>query len=119
MTQALHDVGNALTRELQGTHGVNLAHPLLRRLLPQLYADPRQQTRTLAALLSTIATHRADPEPVTLEGSIVTVAGATDITGGRDKISFDLSIAFAVQAEIVDHELPSANTRNGAGIQPD
>lgn len=85
----LHDVGNALTRELQGTHGVILAQPLLRHLLPELYTDPRQQTCILAAVLSAIVTHRADPEPVTLEGSIVAVADATDITGGRGKISFD------------------------------
>lgn len=85
----LHDVGNALTRARQETHGVLLAQPLLRRLLSQLYPDLCQQTQMLAITLSTIATHRADPEPVTLEGSVVTVADATDITGGRGKISFD------------------------------
>jgi len=84
----LHDVGNALTRENQGTHGVIMAQPLLRRLLPELYSDPQQRTRILAAILSTIATHGTHPEPVTLEGSIVAVADATDITGGRGKISF-------------------------------
>lgn len=85
----LHDVGNALTRANQESNGVILAQPLLRRMLPELYPNPRQRTQILAAILSTIATHRAEPEPVTLEGSIVTVADATDITGGRGKISFD------------------------------
>lgn len=85
----LHDVGNALTRAHQEANGVMLAQPVLRRLLPELYPEPRQRTQILAAILSTIATHRADPEPMTLEGSVVTVADATDITGGRGKIAFD------------------------------
>lgn len=85
----LHDVGNALTRDRQEVNGVLLAQPLLRRLLPELYPDRRQRTQMLAAMLSAIATHRAEPEPVTLEGSVVTVADATDITSGRGKISFE------------------------------
>lgn len=84
----LHDVGNALTRENQGVNGIIMAQPLLRRLLPEVYSDPRQRTRILAAVLSTIATHGTHPEPVTLEGSVVAVADATDITSGRGKISF-------------------------------
>lgn len=84
----LHDVGNALTRENQGVNGVIMAQPLLRRLLPALYDEPRQQARILAAILSTIATHGTQPEPVTLEGSIVAVADATDISRGRSRIPF-------------------------------
>lgn len=84
----LHDVGNALTRGHQSLYGVILAQPLLRRVLPQVYDDPGQRTRVLAAILSTIATHGTDPAPVTLEGSIVAVADATDITSGRGRISF-------------------------------
>lgn len=88
MAGLLHDVGNALHRDSQASNGVVLAQPILRRLLPQVYEDPRQAALLQTAVLSAIATHRTDPTPLTLEGSVVAVADATDMTSGRGKIAF-------------------------------
>lgn len=80
----LHDLGNLVSHEGHAAHGVALAQPLLTRLLPLVYGEDEVKKAIVGSLvLSAIATHECAPAPVTLEGGIVAVADAADMTSGR------------------------------------
>lgn len=93
----LHDVGNQVARDGHEAYSVMLAQPVLARHLPDLYPDPAQRQALSRArrgvltgfILSAIASHDCTPAPVTLEGAIVAVADAADMTQGRGQVAFD------------------------------
>lgn len=87
----LHDIGNQIHRHGHEAFSVALAQPILERHLSQLYADdPIKLQALIGFTLSTIACHDCDPAPLTMEGAVVAVADATDMTKGRGRIAFDL-----------------------------
>jgi metal-dependent HD superfamily phosphatase/phosphodiesterase len=87
----LHDIGNQIHRSGHEAFSVALAQPILERHLGEIYsADPVKLQALIGFTLSTIACHDCDPAPLTMEGAVVAVADATDMTKGRGRMAFDL-----------------------------
>ncbi len=87
----LHDIGNQIHRAGHEAFSVALAQPVLERHLLPIYADdPIRLQAVLGFALSAIACHDCDSAPLTMEGAVVAVADATDMTKGRGRIAFDL-----------------------------
>ncbi len=87
----LHDIGNQIQRIGHEAYSVALAQPILERHFGPVYADePIKLQALLGFTLSTIACHDCDPPPLTMEGAVVAVADATDMTKGRGRMAFDL-----------------------------
>jgi uncharacterized protein len=85
----LHDVGNSVVRENHELYSVVLAQPILARFLSSIYPDSVQAQVLTGFILSAIASHDCSPIPLTLEGTIVAVADAADMTQGRGQVAFD------------------------------
>jgi metal-dependent HD superfamily phosphatase/phosphodiesterase len=87
----LHDIGNQIHRAGHEAFSVALAQPILERHFTPVYGDdPAKMQALLGFTLSAIAGHDCDPAPLTMEGAVVAVADATDMTKGRGRIAFDL-----------------------------
>ena len=87
----LHDIGNQIHRVGHEAFSVALAQPILERHFAPVYGDdPIKLQALLGFTLSAIACHDCDPAPLTMEGAVVAVADATDMTKGRGRIAFDL-----------------------------
>jgi uncharacterized protein len=87
----LHDIGNLIHRAGHEAFGVALAQPILERHFAAIYgADPIKLQALLGFTLSAIACHDCDPPPLTMEGAVVAVADATDMTKGRGRMAFNL-----------------------------
>ncbi|MCZ7574300.1 MAG: YHS domain-containing protein [Ardenticatenaceae bacterium] len=85
----LHDVGNLVARDDHQVYSVMLAERVLARRLADLSFNPAQAQILNGFILSAIASHDCTPTPVTLEGAIVAVADAADMTRGRGQVAFD------------------------------
>lgn len=87
----LHDIGNQIHRVNHEAYSVALAQPVLERHFSPIYGDDPEKLQALIGFtLSAIACHDCDPAPLTMEGAVVAVADATDMTKGRGRIAFDL-----------------------------
>ena len=87
----LHDIGNRIHRAGHEAFSVALAQPILERHFAPAYGDdPTKMQALLGFTLSAIACHDCNPAPLTMEGAVVAVADATDMTKGRGRIAFDL-----------------------------
>jgi len=86
----LHDIGNQVHRVHHEAFGVNLAVPILNRVLTEVYEDAAQRVRLRALMLHSIFSHDLDPEPLTIEAGVTAVADGTDITKGRGRKAFAL-----------------------------
>jgi hypothetical protein len=85
----LHDIGNQIARDRHEVYSVLLAQRVLARILPGIYTNSTQCQILTGFILSAIACHDCSPAPVTLEGAIVAVADAADMTQGRGQVAFD------------------------------
>ncbi|NLW75705.1 MAG: HD domain-containing protein [Methanomicrobiales archaeon] len=88
-----HDIGNAIHRDDHLSHSMMLAQPILDNILPVIYPDPKTSLLIRTFILSAIHSHHGDPKPLTIEGSIISVADACDMTKGRAYHSTDISTA--------------------------
>ncbi len=86
----LHDIGNEIHRVNHEAFGLTLAQPIVERHFASIFTDPEQLQTMIGFTLSTIACHDCNPPPLTMEGAVVAVADATDITKGRGRVAFDL-----------------------------
>jgi metal-dependent HD superfamily phosphatase/phosphodiesterase len=86
----LHDIGNQVHRERHALSSAYLAVPILDRLMPQVYPDTEQRIELRGFILHAIHCHGTEPEPLTVEGGLVAVSDATDMTKGRGRMAFDL-----------------------------
>jgi metal-dependent HD superfamily phosphatase/phosphodiesterase len=86
----LHDIGNQIHRTNHEAFGFALAQPILERHFAPIYPDLDQLQTMIGFTLSTIACHDCNPPPLTMEGAVVAVADATDMTKGRGRVAFDL-----------------------------
>jgi len=86
----LHDVGNAIHRELHHVHGCVISAPILDRILPGLYhgQDPSKVIRMKEEILHTIFSHDEDVPSLTIEAGLVGVADGTDMAEGRARIPY-------------------------------
>ncbi len=87
-----HDIGNAIHRTDHLSHSMMLAQPILDTVLPVIYPDPHQALLVKTFILSAIHSHHGDPKPLTIEGSIISIADASDMTKGRAQ-STDITTA--------------------------
>ena len=86
----LHDIGNQIHRAAHEQHGVNLALPIVNRLLEPLYPDAFKRAKIRSFILGCINCHDLNPPPLTIEGGVTAVADGTDITKGRGRKAFAL-----------------------------
>jgi metal-dependent HD superfamily phosphatase/phosphodiesterase len=86
----LHDIGNQAGRFGHEALSVNLAMPILDRILDPIYPKADKRTRIKACIAHAILSHDLAPPPVTLEAAIVAVGDGADLTKGRGRIAFDL-----------------------------
>ncbi len=86
----LHDIGNQIHRVSHEEHGVNLARPIVDRILAPIYPDLFKRTKIRSFILGCINCHDLNPPPLTIEGGITAVADGTDITKGRGRKAFAL-----------------------------
>lgn len=86
----LHDIGNQIHRSNHEAFSLVLSQPILERHFASLYPDPEQLQTMIGFTLSAIACHDCNPPPLTMEGAVVAVADATDMTKGRGRVAFDL-----------------------------
>lgn len=86
----LHDIGNQVHRVDHEHVGVDLALPLLTRLMPEVYPDTEKRIQIRAFILHAILSHDFNPPPLTFEAALVSIADGTDITKGRGRKAFDL-----------------------------
>ena len=93
MSSLCHDIGNSIHRSDHLYHSINLALPILDKILPQIYNDPSVSMQIRLFILSSINSHHGDPAPLTIEGSIVSIADASDMTKGRAFHSRDMTKA--------------------------
>ena len=90
LSTMLHDIGNQVHRAGHEAHGVQLARPILDRILEPLYPDAFKRTKIRAFILHGIDCHDLNPPPLTIEGGITAVADGSDITKGRGRKAFAL-----------------------------
>ncbi len=115
----LHDVGNQIARANHEVYSVMLAQPLLANWFAQLYDDPAQRQILMGFVLSAIASHDCTPAPVILEGAIVAVADAADMTKGRGRVVFDQGKVdiHAISAMAIDQVTIQPGTQTSAHIE--
>jgi metal-dependent HD superfamily phosphatase/phosphodiesterase len=85
----LHDIGDAVSRDMHYYHGVCLASEPLRRLLERYYTGKRLHVMR-AAILEGIFTHDEEVECTSIEGGCVTIGDGTDMEHGRARIPYIL-----------------------------
>lgn len=86
----LHDIGNAVHRDLHEIFSVMYANALLNRLLADIYSDESRRTEVISQILHALYAHDKGENALTMEAAIVVVADGADITKGRGRLSFDL-----------------------------
>lgn len=86
----LHDIGNQVHRAGHEMHGVNLALPILDRIMTPLYTDTFKRIKVRSFILGAINCHDLNPPPLTIEAGITAVADGTDITKGRGRKAFKM-----------------------------
>lgn len=119
LSTMLHDIGNQIHRVAHEAHGVNLAQPIVDRILAELYPDPFQRTKLRSFILSSINCHDLNPAPLTIEGGITAVADGTDITKGRGRKAFALGSVdiHSISALAVDQVVIARGQRRPVHIE--
>ena len=84
----LHDIGNAVHRELHHLHGCYIGAEILDRILPILYEDLELRTQVRQEVLHCIFSHDEAIRCLSLEAGVVKVADGTDMAGGRARIPY-------------------------------
>lgn len=108
----LHDIGNQVHRAGHEAHGVNLAIPILDRIMTPLYADAFKRIKVRSFILGAINCHDLNPPPLTIEAGITAVADGTDITKGRGRKAFRMGSVdiHSISALAVDQVVIEAGT---------
>jgi metal-dependent HD superfamily phosphatase/phosphodiesterase len=88
----LHDLGMGLGRQDHEFHSCYLAHPIIDRILLQVYAGDWRRRVTIRNLaLEGIACHMGNRDVSSLEAGVVQVADGCDMTKGRSRIPIALN----------------------------
>ena len=86
----LHDVGMVVGRTNHDEFSVVLTIPVLDRILKKVYPkDTRKQVHIRNHVIHAIYCHDKAAQPMTVEGGVVGVADALDMTKGRARIPFE------------------------------
>ncbi len=85
----LHDLGNAVHRDVHYLHTLVLCENFLDSALYELYGGERRRlARLKAATLEAIYTHDEEVEAISVEGGSVKVGDGTDMACGRARVPF-------------------------------
>ncbi len=90
LTSILHDVGMSIHRTGHEEFSLFLVNNLLREMLTFLPTATR--TIIISEVLHGIISHRSDGSPLTIEGGIVRVADALDMSEGRSRLPYQKGI---------------------------
>jgi len=125
----LHDIGNAVHRELHHVHGCYIASSILERLLPKVYSgDGVKVAQLKSEILHCVFSHDEEVECLSVEAGVVKVADGTDMAGGRARIPYrigkvDIHSLSALAIDSVEIErgsktpvLIKVNMANPAGV---
>lgn len=86
----LHDIGMVVGRTNHDEFSVVLAIPILDRILKKVYPkDQHKQVHIRNHIIHAIYCHDKVAPPLTIEGGVVGVADALDMTKGRARIPFE------------------------------
>lgn len=83
----LHDVGDAISRDMHYFHGVTLASEPVRRILAGYRSGPKAHLMR-AAILECIHTHDEHVPCTSIEAGCVTVGDGADMSYGRARIPY-------------------------------
>ncbi|MFH1432284.1 MAG: phosphohydrolase [archaeon] len=89
LASALHDIGNAISREDHERMGIALAPPIIEDLLKDIYPE-RERTIIMTEILHAMLCHDTNAKTHTTEGGLVMIADGLDMEEGRARIPFDL-----------------------------
>lgn len=85
----LHDLGNAVHRDVHYLHTLVLCEDFLDSVLGELYGKERRRlARLKAATLEAIYTHDEEVDAISVEGGSVKVGDGTDMACGRARVPF-------------------------------
>ncbi|MDR2313680.1 MAG: HD domain-containing protein [Spirochaetaceae bacterium] len=111
----LHDLGMAIGRQDHELHSAYLAHPILDRVLRDVYKTDYQKITIIRSLaLEAIAGHMGNRSIYSLEAGIVQVADGCDMKKGRARIP----LAIAGSPRVGDIHQYSANSIEELSIGP-
>jgi metal-dependent HD superfamily phosphatase/phosphodiesterase len=86
----LHDVGMTMGRQNHEFHSAIIAHPLIDRILSQVYSDIRKRVMIRDLALEGVVGHMGTIKISSLEAGIIGVADGCDMTKGRARIPIAL-----------------------------
>lgn len=103
LASLMHDLGMSINRDGHEEFSLFLANNLLREMLTFLPEDER--VIVISETLHAIISHRAGGRPITVEGGIVRVADALDMSEGRTRIPYEAGQVdiYSVSAHAVDN----------------
>ncbi len=87
LASLLHDIGMSANREGHEEFSLFMTHTLLRELIDFLPIN--EKTIVIAETMHAIINHRSGGKPSTIEGGILRVADALDMSEGRSRIPFE------------------------------
>ncbi|MBI4137437.1 HD domain-containing protein [Candidatus Roizmanbacteria bacterium] len=87
LASLLHDTGMSINRDGHEEFSLFITNQLLRELIDFLPVE--EKTIVISEVLHAIINHRSGGKPTTLEGGIVRVADALDMSQGRSRIPFE------------------------------
>lgn len=90
LASIMHDLGNAVHRDLHDDFGVALANGLLHRILQSAYDDLRTRQIIVTETLHAMVAHDTENAVHTIEGGVVRVADGLDMKKGRSRIAFGI-----------------------------
>jgi uncharacterized protein len=99
----LHDIGHSIHRDNHSQYSVQLAIPILSRLLSGIYS-PDIQAVVASEVLHCIAVHHGDQRALTIEAGILRVSDALDMAHGRTRLWDDSTSSniHAISAQAID-----------------
>ena len=102
LARLLHDTGMSINRDGHEEFSLILTNSLLRETLS--FIPVRERTIVISETLHAIYNHRSGGKPITIEGGIVRVADALDMTQGRTRVPFEAGIVdiYSLSAFAVD-----------------
>ncbi len=86
----LHDIGNAIHRDMHERFGAILAKDIIDRVLAKVIPDPRKSIRIRQEILHAIYSTAHDLTCLSVEAGVVKVADGLDMAEGRARIPYKL-----------------------------
>lgn len=87
LASVMHDLGMSISREGHEEFSLFLANNLLHEMIDFLPIE--EKTIVISETLHAIISHRSGGKPYTLEGAIVRVSDALDLSEGRSRIPYE------------------------------